>query len=121
MTGSYYFAARINSDDEDFIDFKLSGHAKGWVAVGFSATRAMVREREKGQGEEENRKRSELFQCFNVLPRLQSLQDYQCSLRNVVPQENSQILLLLLKHAMERAYSFKICYLLNFFIVIVCK
>ncbi|XP_019851677.1 PREDICTED: putative ferric-chelate reductase 1 [Amphimedon queenslandica] len=41
MTGSYYFAARINSDNEDFIDFKLSGQAKGWVAVGFSATRAM--------------------------------------------------------------------------------
>ena len=43
MTGSYYFAARINSDNEDFIDFKLSGQAKGWVAVGFSATREMVR------------------------------------------------------------------------------
>ena len=53
MTGSYYFAARINSDNEDFIDFKLSGHAKGWVAVGFSATRAMVRERERARGRRE--------------------------------------------------------------------
>ena len=49
MTDDYYFAARINSDDSDFLDFKLSGKAKGWVAVGFSATRAMVRERRKGK------------------------------------------------------------------------
>lgn len=53
MTGSYYFAARINSDNEDFIDFKLSGQAKGWVAVGFSATREMVRQREERENEED--------------------------------------------------------------------
>ena len=72
MTDDYYFAARINSDDGDFLDFKLSGKAKGWVAVGFSATRAMVRERRnekerelervRGRGEVKERVRNDVGQ-----------------------------------------------------------
>lgn len=38
----YYFGARINDNNDQYLDIVLEGRAEGWVAVGFTDTREMV-------------------------------------------------------------------------------
>ena len=40
--GDYFFAARRNNENSDFIDIHLEGKAEGWVAVGFTTSKTMV-------------------------------------------------------------------------------
>ncbi len=40
---SYYLAARINPSNPNYIDIQLQGAATGWVGIGFSDNRQMVR------------------------------------------------------------------------------
>ena len=39
----FYFGARLNDDNPDYIDMILEANIEGWVAIGFSATQNMVR------------------------------------------------------------------------------
>ena len=38
----YFFGARVNPADSEYLDMRLEGDAAGWVAVGFTETRSMV-------------------------------------------------------------------------------
>ena len=40
---NYYLATRVNPSNESYVDILLEGVADGWVAVGFSQNRQMVR------------------------------------------------------------------------------
>ena len=40
--GDYFFDARRNDENSDFIDIHLEGTADGWVAVGFTTSKTMV-------------------------------------------------------------------------------
>ena len=40
--GDYFFAARMNDENSDFVDIHLEGAADGWVAVGFTTSKTMV-------------------------------------------------------------------------------
>lgn len=39
---AYFFGARINPDNPNYLDIGLAGDAQGWVAVGFTETLSMV-------------------------------------------------------------------------------
>ena len=38
----YFFGARVNSTNSDYLDMRLEGDAEGWVAIGFTNTSSMV-------------------------------------------------------------------------------
>ena len=38
----YFFGARVNPSDSNFLDITLEAETTGWVAVGFSQTPTMV-------------------------------------------------------------------------------
>ena len=38
----YFFGARVNPANSDYLDMRLEGDAIGWVAIGFTETRSMV-------------------------------------------------------------------------------
>ena len=38
----YFFGARVNPVNSDYLDMRLEGDATGWVAVGFTETSSMV-------------------------------------------------------------------------------
>ena len=38
----YFFGARVNPTDNNFLDMRLEANAEGWVAVGFSRSSSMV-------------------------------------------------------------------------------
>ena len=40
--GNYFFAARMNDENSNFVDIHLEGTADGWVAVGFTTSKSMV-------------------------------------------------------------------------------
>ena len=40
--GDYFFAARRNNENSDFVDIRLEGTAEGWVAVGLTTSKTMV-------------------------------------------------------------------------------
>ena len=42
-TDPFYFGSRVNDEDANFLDMILQADTDGWVAVGFSDTRDMVR------------------------------------------------------------------------------
>ena len=39
----FYFAARVNDDDPNYLDMIIQASAEGWIAIGFSTTTQMVR------------------------------------------------------------------------------
>ena len=39
---TFYFGARINDENPDYVDIILQANTVGWVAVGFSDTQSMV-------------------------------------------------------------------------------
>ena len=38
----FYFGARVNNEDSNYLDIILEGKAEGWVGIGFSETKTMV-------------------------------------------------------------------------------
>ena len=38
----YFFGARVNPNNSNYLDMRLEGDASGWVAIGFSETASMV-------------------------------------------------------------------------------
>ena len=38
----YFFGARVNPVNSDYLDMRLEGNATGWVAIGFTETSSMV-------------------------------------------------------------------------------
>ena len=40
--GSYFFGARVNPDNANYLDMRLEGDTTGWVAIGFTETHSMV-------------------------------------------------------------------------------
>ena len=38
----YFFGARVNPANSDYLDMRLEGEAEGWVAIGFTETNSMV-------------------------------------------------------------------------------
>lgn len=38
----FFLGINTNSEDDSFLDFKLEGKSKGWIAVGFTKTPDMV-------------------------------------------------------------------------------
>ena len=40
--GGYFFAARMNDENSEYVDIHLEGTTEGWVAVGFTTSKTMV-------------------------------------------------------------------------------
>ena len=39
----FYLGSRVNDDNDNFMDFQMEGKTNGWVAIGFSTSKSMVR------------------------------------------------------------------------------